>query len=61
MLCDPFICEPSPRDGSDEGSQHKFYAELIKIIPNYHQIPPLIYSSDTIYSRTLIARTLLGP
>ena len=25
-----------------------FYAELTKIIPNYHQIPLLIWSSDDI-------------
>ena len=28
-----------------------FYAELIKIIPNYHQILPLIYSSVYIHKR----------
>ena len=28
--------------GSDEGSQHMFYAELIKSIPIYHQILLLI-------------------
>ena len=30
------------RDGSDEGSQHMFYAELTKNFPNYQQIFPLI-------------------
>ena len=29
-------------DDSDEGSQHVFYAELTKIIPDYHQILHLI-------------------
>ena len=29
------------------GAQHMFYAELTKIIPNYHQILPFIYSSET--------------
>ena len=41
MRCDP-SSEPSRRDGSDKGSQHMFNAELTKIIPNYHQILPLI-------------------
>ena len=39
--CDP-SSELSRQDGSDEGSQHMFYAELIKSIPNYHQILRLI-------------------
>ena len=39
--CDP-SSEPSRQDGSDEGPQHMFYAELIKSIPNYHQILLLI-------------------
>ena len=30
---------------SDERSQHTFYVESAKIIPNYHQILPLIKSS----------------
>ena len=41
ICCDP-SSEPSCQDGSDEGSQHTFYAELIKSIPNYHQTLPLI-------------------
>ena len=41
ICCDP-SSELSSRDGSDEGSQHMFYAELIKIITNYHQILLLI-------------------
>ena len=40
-LCDP-SSEPSQQDASDEGPQHVFYAELTKIIPNYHQILLLI-------------------
>ena len=35
--------EPSGPDSSDEGKNNiYFYAELTKIIPNYHQILPLI-------------------
>ena len=30
------------QDSSDERSQHMFYAELTKIIPNYHPKLPLI-------------------
>ena len=44
-LIETICCDPSAepfRDGSDEGSQHKFYAELTKNIPNYHQILLLI-------------------
>ena len=37
--------ETPHRDGSVEGLQHIFYAELTKIIPNCHQILPLILSS----------------
>ena len=38
--------EPSHRDGSDEKSQHTFLCRTNKnIIPNYHQILPLMYSS----------------
>ena len=34
------------RNGSDDGSQHIcFWAELTKIIPNYHQMLPLIYTT----------------
>ena len=36
--------ETPHRDGSVEGLQHIFYAELTKIIPNCHQILPLILS-----------------
>ena len=39
--CDP-SSEPSLRDGSDEGSQHMFYAEFTKIGHYYHQILRLI-------------------
>ena len=38
----------SHQEGSDEGSQHihlSIYARLTKIIHNYHQILPLIWSS----------------
>ena len=41
ICCDP-SSELSRRDDFDEGSQHMFYAELKKIIPNYHQILPVI-------------------
>ena len=41
ICCDP-SSEPSHRDGSDERSQHMFYAELSKIILNYHQILTLM-------------------
>ena len=34
--------EPSHQDGSGEGHNICFYAELTKIIPNYHQILLLI-------------------
>ena len=34
--CDP-SSELNHQDGSDERSQHVFYAELTKFIPNYHQ------------------------
>ena len=37
-LCCDSSSEPSRRDGSDEGSQLCFYAELTKGIPYYHQI-----------------------
>ena len=42
ICCDP-SSEPSRRDGSDEGSQHMV---LMKNKKKYHQILPLIYSSD---------------
>ena len=38
ITCDP-SSEPSRRDGSDEGSQQRFCAEMTK---NYHQILLLI-------------------
>ena len=41
ICCDP-SSEPSRRDGSDEGHNIRFNAELTQIIPNYHQILPLI-------------------
>ena len=37
ICCDP-SSEPSPQDGSDEGNNMCFFAELTKFIPNYHQI-----------------------
>ena len=36
VYCDP-SSEPSRRDGSDEGSQHMFLAELTKNFPNYNK------------------------
>ena len=39
ICCDP-SSEISHQDGSHEGLQHIFYAELTKVIPNYHQILP---------------------
>lgn len=34
-------------NGSDEGLQRiSFYSDLTKTIPNYHQLPPLIKSSE---------------
>ena len=44
-ICCDQSSDPSHLDGSAEESQHMFYAELIKIISNYHQIPLLISSS----------------
>ena len=40
----PYLVIPH-RDGSDEGSQHMFL--LTKIIPSYHQLLPLTYSSGS--------------
>ena len=37
-ICCDSSSEPSQRDGSDEGHNICFYAELTKIVPNYHQI-----------------------
>ena len=46
ILIETICCDPSSalshRDGSDEGSQYTFYAEFTKIMPNNHQILPLI-------------------
>ena len=42
IWCDPSF-EPSWWDSSDEGYNICFYAKWTKIIPSYHQIPPLIY------------------
>ena len=49
ICCDP-SSEPSCQDGSDEGHNIYFYAELTKIIHNYHQI----LSSDGIFKHTAI-------
>ena len=44
----PYLVTPQLNclNGPDEGSQDRFYAELIKIIISFHQILPLIYSSE---------------
>ena len=50
ICCDP-SSDLSLQDSSDEGSQHMFLCtELTVIIPNYHQILPLIYSSGNVFS-----------
>ena len=41
-VCCDSSTELSQRDSSDEGSQHMFLDRINKVIPNYHQILPLI-------------------
>ena len=55
--CNPYS-ESSRQDSSDEGSQHTFYAELIKITPNYHQKNPsylelCLYDENTYHGYNL--------
>ena len=40
----PYVVIPHPNRlvGSYEGSQHMFLTKLTKIIPNYHQVLPLM-------------------
>ena len=45
ICCDSSF-ELSYQDGSDEGSHHIFYADLTKIIPNYHAE---LFSSKSIF------------
>ena len=50
-ICFDPLSESSRRDGSDEGSQHRYFAELTKSTPNYHKILFLMYSSETVHKK----------
>ena len=65
VCCDP-SSEMSPRDGSDEGHNIYFQAELTKIIPSYHQIILLtcliqscVYELCSVVTRKLVSSTAM--
>ena len=61
VCCDP-SSEMSPRDGSDEGHNIYFQAELTKIIPSYHQIiliQSCVYELCSVVTRKLVSSTAM--